>query len=385
MAFRTQDTQDFGIDAHAELVEEDVATGRLLAIQVKSGPSYLKRESEAGFSFPFDSEHHTYWINHALPVIVVLCDVERERLYWQRVASDTSENTGRGWKVTVPRLQLLDNSSIDRLRDAATLVAAPRSYSIVRQEDVSYAHAKRYSVKILLNRTLTKAEIAAVIRSVTQAQMGSRYHRNHLVEGRWGDVDAHVVWTYVYASFDDFKHSNAICRSWWIDSSLPAKVRPITSVGENIGLSISMAWSGYHRQLAELLADQEEPKSRYLTKVDRSVADLQTKIVGLASVVGEKGTTTLDQDEVEKILVAVAPSIARLSSVLEDIGPAPLECRDLDSSVQALAAAAHNTILPYLELGRDRWAWPDNINLTRSYIQTFSEETARFGFEREKV
>lgn len=39
-AFREQSESDYGIDAHAELIESEQPTGRLLGLQLKSGPSY---------------------------------------------------------------------------------------------------------------------------------------------------------------------------------------------------------------------------------------------------------------------------------------------------------------------------------------------------------
>ena len=50
-AFREQSESDYGIDAHAELIEFEQPTGRLLAIQIKSGPSYLSDRSPDGFIF----------------------------------------------------------------------------------------------------------------------------------------------------------------------------------------------------------------------------------------------------------------------------------------------------------------------------------------------
>jgi hypothetical protein len=45
---REHPTSDFGIDAHVEAVANHLATGRLLALQIKSGESYFERTSDAG-------------------------------------------------------------------------------------------------------------------------------------------------------------------------------------------------------------------------------------------------------------------------------------------------------------------------------------------------
>ena len=49
--FREQPTEDFGIDAHVEIVDEEVVTGRLLALQIKSGPSFFEEAADGGWWF----------------------------------------------------------------------------------------------------------------------------------------------------------------------------------------------------------------------------------------------------------------------------------------------------------------------------------------------
>jgi hypothetical protein len=71
--FREQN-HDYGIDAHVEVVEDEVVSGRLLAVQIKSGPSWFDEPYDAGWWFRPDREHVEYWLNHSLPVAVILHD-----------------------------------------------------------------------------------------------------------------------------------------------------------------------------------------------------------------------------------------------------------------------------------------------------------------------
>lgn len=59
-AFREQSESDYGIDAHAELIRSGQPTGRLLGIQLKSGPSYLAESATDGYIFRADKEHVWY-------------------------------------------------------------------------------------------------------------------------------------------------------------------------------------------------------------------------------------------------------------------------------------------------------------------------------------
>ncbi|MBM2620494.1 DUF4365 domain-containing protein [Actinoplanes sp. LDG1-06] len=101
--FREQEVSDQGIDAHVEKAMGEVGTGRLLAIQIKSGPSYFSEPVEGGWTFRFDAKKAKLWLNHALPVIVVLVDTEQRECYWQAISSRTVSTTGKGYKVLIPR------------------------------------------------------------------------------------------------------------------------------------------------------------------------------------------------------------------------------------------------------------------------------------------
>ncbi|WP_369212448.1 DUF4365 domain-containing protein [Streptomyces flavofungini] len=117
--FREQPTEDYGIDAHAEVVDAEQVRGRLLALQIKSGSSWFRERSEGGWWFRPDPEHVQYWTNHSLPVAVVLYHPERKLCYWQLVNRETLRETSRGWKLLVPEAQVLDQSAKAPLSQAA--------------------------------------------------------------------------------------------------------------------------------------------------------------------------------------------------------------------------------------------------------------------------
>ncbi|MGX1612373.1 DUF4365 domain-containing protein [Micromonospora chalcea] len=105
--FRPQETSDQGIDAHVEKALGEVGTGRLLAIQIKSGRSYFTEPTDDGWVFRFDAKKTKLWLGHALPVLVVLVDVEGKVAYWQHISTRTVISTGKGFKVVVPRAQTM--------------------------------------------------------------------------------------------------------------------------------------------------------------------------------------------------------------------------------------------------------------------------------------
>lgn len=118
--FREQPTEDYGIDAHVELVDDDQVLGRLLGLQIKSGNSWFREPGPNGWWFRPKPKHVRYWVRHSLPVVVVLYHSGSRRCYWQVVNNETLVPIGDNrWKLLVPKSRRLDHRAASLLRDAA--------------------------------------------------------------------------------------------------------------------------------------------------------------------------------------------------------------------------------------------------------------------------
>jgi hypothetical protein len=124
--FREQAVSDVGIDAHLEIVVDGRATGRLLALQIKSGESYFREPVPDGFVYRGDLEHLDYWLNHSLPVFVVICKPGTREAYWQVVSNQTVMRTNGGWKMAIPSANRFQADAVGELHAiAAGCVPSP--------------------------------------------------------------------------------------------------------------------------------------------------------------------------------------------------------------------------------------------------------------------
>jgi hypothetical protein len=106
--FREIPKDDLGIDGYVEVLREDrKSQGRLLAVQIKTGPSYLAEPNDDGFVYRGALKHLNYWTGHTLPVLILLCDPATRTCYWEQVATPNVTRTPKGWKITVPRSKTL--------------------------------------------------------------------------------------------------------------------------------------------------------------------------------------------------------------------------------------------------------------------------------------
>jgi hypothetical protein len=111
--------EDFGIDALIEVVEANIPTGKIIAAQIKAGPSWFEERDGDGFVFRGEPEHLDYWLNHKLPVIVVLHDMATNVSYWQSVSEETVVRLKKGWKMSVPRSKRIERAQAHTLAEVA--------------------------------------------------------------------------------------------------------------------------------------------------------------------------------------------------------------------------------------------------------------------------
>lgn len=107
LIFREQPTDDYGIDAQIETIENGYATGKLIAVQIKSGTSFFSETTNESIIYRGERKHYDYWLNHSLPVIIVLYNPVNDTCYWNVVNLKTATLTTKSWKIEIPFSNLL--------------------------------------------------------------------------------------------------------------------------------------------------------------------------------------------------------------------------------------------------------------------------------------
>jgi len=94
---------DYGIDAYIDLTTElRNVTGKSIALQVKTGQSYFAEKNSFGWVYRDEIEHLNYYLNHQIPVIILLVDEKEDKVYWCLCDAEKTEQAGGNWKITVP-------------------------------------------------------------------------------------------------------------------------------------------------------------------------------------------------------------------------------------------------------------------------------------------
>ncbi|WP_447773462.1 DUF4365 domain-containing protein [Aeromonas veronii] len=114
---------DVGIDGQIEYVSpEGFATGRMIAVQIKSGPSFFK-ESNGDWVFHPDEKHRFYWERFPLPVLIIIHNPDTNLSYWQdarqalRVAKPSD---AKG--ISIPKSNVLQATSAQTLFEGFAVI-----------------------------------------------------------------------------------------------------------------------------------------------------------------------------------------------------------------------------------------------------------------------
>lgn len=113
--FREQHTSDIGIDAQVELIDDDNVTGKLIAIQIKSGEGNFT-ETKSGYRYYGSLAHYDYWLSHSLPVLLIAHIPRVGKNFWMNVSEKTAKKTQKGWSILIPKENILDKSAKNKIR-----------------------------------------------------------------------------------------------------------------------------------------------------------------------------------------------------------------------------------------------------------------------------
>jgi hypothetical protein len=101
--------------------------GLLVGAQVKSGPSYFEAPAyddesghRVGWWFANDQDHFDAWLDHSIPHLIVLQEVETKVSYWAHITHEAVVSTGKGSKILVPAGQVVDEAHREALLAVAT-------------------------------------------------------------------------------------------------------------------------------------------------------------------------------------------------------------------------------------------------------------------------
>ncbi len=235
---------DVGIDGQIEYVSpEGFATGRMIAVQIKSGPSFFQ-ESQGDWVFYPEEKHRFYWERFPLPVLIIIHNPETNLSYWQdarqvlRVAKSTD---AKG--IIIPKSNVLQSTG------AQTLF---KGFTVIDQDFMSVEEVLNYLIKAKSNNAsfpvsyfnLFCSGLTNICRSlyfgmdvaITVAEV-ELHNQNSPFGVGMGDSEHNFLFEYikfiVHQHIADVDFSD--CMIDWYDRAMqPSFMAPLTSRGKEL-------------------------------------------------------------------------------------------------------------------------------------------------------
>lgn len=376
--FREQREVDHGIDAHIESIIDGRVSGRLIALQIKTGPSYFEEETDAGFVFRGDHKHAEYWLEHSLPVLLLLVDPPAQRILWVQVTSENVTSTGKAWKIIVPHTNSFDTGALTKLGEVAVNLRISRPYSRLQLSDVSHPGAKRYSADILLNADLPKDYVRSLTSEITKQIRLETWMRNPRLEARFGKQPADVVSLFIYRTVEDSKHANWLCRTQWFSPGLAEGFRPASIVAGGAAGEMQIEWSRSRHQMESLTLAHE------LSKGEAVIAIRESSLRAIKHLTENRQLL----ESFAKKPTPLHPAISRLAreatvarevfSRSREIGVPPYELADLMNAFNSVLASYDNAFMLFLD-PLDGQASADRAGfLVSDYLRMFDSDLSVF-------
>jgi hypothetical protein len=112
LLFREQRSGDTGLNAHLEITKDFPKAGKTIGLQVRSDESTRLERSARGYICRGEMPHLVYWLQHAVPVIVMIHERKSGQILWEFVNADNIEIEGQEWELVVPYNQVYDAGAV---------------------------------------------------------------------------------------------------------------------------------------------------------------------------------------------------------------------------------------------------------------------------------
>lgn len=372
---REQYVADYGIDTQVEIVENEKPTGLLYCIQVKAGKSHIKK-SESCITYYPEERHVNYWLNHSLPVILIICDLDENRNYWEFVNSKTVIKTKKSWKIQLPLENILDEEkSINKIK---SYYFTNDNFTIMESGiDTSHVLSRRISMKIVLKQDVPRVVIEEQLPQLVEGLKKSDYYRSEIVENHFKDTSADCVWIWFYRSVEQYKNGLPFCTAYWNDPESRSPTILNSNDKEINGIFINYS----KEEISSDFLNKRLSKGKYLKIIDKYLSSTSRIFENIVAIYQEYKANKQLQLLKDQILMHRKEHDELLPEEYHQNHP-PLECNDLDQLVNNIIASIDNIFIILSDNNRDE---KNIIQCLDMYIKIYRENVDPVKYERGKV
>lgn len=350
---------DLGTDLYLSPRDERYFDLRVvIGAQVKAGPSYFEEPvtddatgEVTGWWFRKATlEHFVYWVDHTLPHLIVLYDIETSTAYWEHLTRESVTFLKKGAKVFVPASQVVSQDNAQALREVALDGFVPQHWqgtawtglaNMSSTEQLRYALLTPRLVAPHPNQGATEMTPPQALAAVVLCRLEELTHPDLPGGGRTPDLSALPEgsgWAWhLVAGLYDFVRTGSYDK---LQAAVESAIEPHEQAAATAALSAALIEDNEAAKAQTLLTDLLH--GNLLGPVDhawvlvqraraaREVGDVDTARDGLAALINLPATSRND-------LTAAAVAAAAANTVFS---MSKWEAKDIGSTIAATDTAS---------------------------------------------
>jgi hypothetical protein len=375
---REQTVSDYGIDMHVEIVNNEEATGQLIALQIKSGESYFKNTTDKTIIYYGKKRHLDYWQFHSLPVLILLYHPILDKVYWQKISSKNVQLTEKSWKLIIPKTNILSKSSKAEIEK----YYYNRNYfTILKIDDNSHGTARIIAAKILVDsKAMSKVTMIRMIPYFVESLKKSDYFRNEITKKSFQGQEADVVFLYFYHTIQQSKRGSPFCSVNWNSENCIAKVH--LPKPDKIIRNIEVKWESNFESLEELMNKDQMSKGEFFKFSERIFKTSSVIVEEVRNQYQEYKNSHKNIEVFRKNSLKYDELISIIYFENSDKKFPPFECIEAEKILNSFIAFVHNIFVVLNDKKRDERNLKYMISM---YLEEIDKNSANFKYEKNKI
>ncbi len=207
---RNTTNSDVGIDATVEQVVEGLPTAKFISIQLKTGLGNVHIDKNGNSTYYIDNIHYEYWLSSSVPVILALCDPEKDIIYWELVKKHNISKTDKKHKITILNTHQLNKESLSELN---TIIDTYQSDFVLPESDNDDIYDTEYWEELLDNCAETISNSRLVLNQLDNKYKSHNEAMTRFIDQNKSGIDKLTANKQISKHAKAFKLAIDICKT----------------------------------------------------------------------------------------------------------------------------------------------------------------------------
>jgi hypothetical protein len=200
-----------------------------------------------------------------------------------------------------------------------------------------------------------------------------------------GQRFAQIIWLYIAHDYKDIQLANWVCRTCWIDPSLPKEYHPVLILGNDKVDKINIQWNKNYK-IHKNVFEQHFGNKNEVIEANQNLLNIMIPLTNQTIELFKKYKEgNLSENELITLIQKMEPNINDAYNKANNIPFPPQDCRDYDQVCQELFLTLHNIFLIYSTKGLEIWSKSNREKLMRLNIKLFKENLEKLKIEERKI